>query len=123
MVFTGIMCTEAEIDQRSGDNVSTAYTDVMKTASVLAAESIINCLKRFNFSDTYTTDNVDVRYIFTEFVACHVAIAALTYKPKGQDGTMNRIEYEDRINILRDRKNQALAIIKGKKVEDFIHDA
>jgi hypothetical protein len=123
MAFTGIMVTEAEIDQRSGDNVSTAYTDTMKTASILAAESMINCAIRYNFSDNYGTLNADVKYLLTEFVACHVAIAALTYKPTGQDSAMNRLEFEDRINILRDRKLLALGILRDKKQETFIRTA
>jgi len=118
-----IMTTEAEIQQKSGDNVSTAFNTTMMTASNLRAESIINVLCRYNFSDNYGSLNADVKGILSDFCSSFVAIEALTYKPTGDDGTLSRIEFEDRINILRDSMLRAMSILRDKKQQDFINAA
>ena len=51
-----IMTTEAEIQQKSGANVNIAFDTTMMTASNLRAESTINCICRYNFSDNYGND-------------------------------------------------------------------
>ena len=117
------MTTEAEIQQQSGDNVSTAFDTTMMTAANLRAESIINCVCRHNFSDTFSGLNVDVKQILSDFCSSFVAIKALNYKPSGQDGTLNRIEYEDRINVLRDSMLRTMSLLRDQKVVTFINGA
>ena len=124
MAFTGIMCTEAEIDQRSGSGIDTNYTDVMKTAACLAAESSVNDAARYNFSDDYATINADVKYLLTDIVASIVAIQAITYNMKGLAGTAFTLrEAENRVNILRDAVLRGFSILRGKKFQDFINAA
>lgn len=118
-----IMTTEAEIQQKSGDNVSTAFDTTMMTASNLRAESIINCVARYNFSDNFSTLNTDVKQILSDFCSSFVAIEALNYKPTGQDAALSRIEFEDRINVLRDGMLRNMQIIKNQKVVTFINGA
>ena len=121
MVVTSIMSTEAEINEKLGDNISTDFTDSMKTAAGLRAESMVNAVARFNFSDWFAgSPNADVKGIFSNIVASFVGAAGLSYKPTGQDGAMNRIEFEDRFNILRDEVLRVLSIIRDKKTQDFI---
>ena len=80
MAFTGITATEAEIDQKTGANVSLAYTDTMKTQALLMAESVLNVMTRFNWSDWWaTTPNVDIKYIVTDTTASMVAIDAIRF--------------------------------------------
>ncbi len=118
-----IMTTELEIQQKSGDNVSTAFGTTEMTASNLRAESTINCVTRRNWSDDFSGLNIDVKQILSDFCSSFVAIEALNFKPNGQDGGMSRIEYEDRINVLRDGMLRAMSILRDKKVEDFIDGA
>ena len=118
-----IMTTEAEIQQQSGDNVSTSFDTTKMTASNLRAESIINCICRHNFSDTFSGLNVDVKQILSDFCSKFVAIEALNYKPTGQDSAMSRIEFEDRINVLRDGMLRAMSILRDQKVVTFINAA
>ena len=121
MVVTSIMSTEAEINQKLGDNISTGFTDAMKTAAGLRAESIVNAVARFNFSDWFAgSPNADVKGLFSDIVSSSIAIEGLTYKPTGEDGAMNRIEFEDKVNILRDSMLRGLSILKDKKAQDFI---
>ena len=124
MAFTGITATEAEIDQRIGSGADTNYTDVMKTAALLAAESTLNAICRYNYSDKYTTLNVDVKYIITEVTASLVAIEGIKYNMLGLAGAaFSRIEAEDRVNILRDAILRNLSILRDKKTQDFINGA
>ncbi len=118
------MTTEVEYKMKAGDNYpATAFPDASATASGLQAESVVNVITRNNFSDTYATDNVDVRYIISNFVSCFIAIDALNCKPTGEDGVMSRIEYEDRINVLRDSMLRSLSIIRDQKAVTFINGA
>ena len=79
MAFSGITATEAEIDQKSGANVNIAFTDTMKTQSLLQAESFLNSETTKNWSDDYSSLNTDVKYIVTSFTASWVATDAINY--------------------------------------------
>ena len=116
-----IMTTEAEIQQKSGDNVSTSFDTTMMTASNLRAESTINSITRNNYSDSFSGLNIDVKQILSDFCSSFVAIEALNYKPTGQDGAMSRIEYEDRINVLRDSMLRAMSILRNQNTVTFIN--
>ena len=121
MVMTSIMTTEAEVVQKLGDNISTGFTDAMMTAAGLQGESMVNIVARFNFSDWFAgSPNVDVKGLLSDIVSSFVAIQGIAYKMSGQDGTKNRIEAEDQINILRDGMLRGLSIIRDKKAQDFI---
>ena len=114
------MTTEAEIQQKSGANVNATFDTTMMTASNLRAESTINCITRFNFSDTFATDNIDVKQILSDFCSSFVAIEAITYD---MSGYTTRIEAEDMINVLRDGMLRSISILRDKKVVDFINGA
>ena len=120
MAYTGIMCTEAEIDQRSGANVSASYTDVMKTAAVLAAESKVNDLCQYNFSDNYATLNADVKYLLTDVVASIVAIQAICYDMSGYTSIR---EAENMVNVLGNAVTTGMSILMEQAKEDFINAA
>ena len=115
-----IMTTEAEIQQKSGANVNVAFDTTMMTASNLRAESIINCVTRNNFSDSFATDNINVKQILSDFCSSFVAIEAIAYD---MSGYTSRIEAEDMINVLRDGMLRAMSILRDQKVVDFINGA
>ena len=111
MAFTGITATEAEIDQKSGANVSLAFTDTMKTQSLLQAESYLNGETRFNWSDWYgTSPNVDVKYIITAYTASWVASDAINY----DIDTIGRGTANLMLNVLRDIMQRAIETLKNK---------
>lgn len=120
MAFTGIMCTEADIDGKTGAGVSASWTDVMKTAETLMAESFVNIVCRKNYSDSYASLNVDVKYLLTEIVSSLVAIQGIAYD---MSGYTSRIEAEDKINVLRDAGLRAISIIRDKETQRFINGA
>jgi len=114
------MTTEAEIQQKSGANVNAAFNTTMMTAANLRAESEINCICRFNFSDVYATLNVDVKHLLGEFCSSFVAIEAISYD---MSGYTSRVEAEDMINVLRDGMLRAMSILRDQKMVTFINGA
>lgn len=80
MVATSIMSTDAEMNAMAGENVDvTGWIDANKTAWGLQAETFLNNLTRFNFSDNYASLNVDVKYMLSEYVARYTALCGIAY--------------------------------------------
>ena len=119
MAFTGITATEAEIDQQSGANASASYTDVMKTAALLHAESLINTLTQYNWSDKYGTLDTDVKYIVTIATSSYVAIQAINYDPDA----IGRSTAIHRVNVLKDQFNMAIKELKEQAKRSFVQNA
>lgn len=121
MVSAGTFCDEADVamlvKNKSADidNGDTAETDFY----IVNAESVINCVCRYNFTDTYASLNGDVKEILRETAAKLAAIDCITYD---MSGFTSRVEAEDMINVFRDTILRNLAILRDKKVQEFIHD-
>ena len=124
MTHTGIYATSAECIAKMGDNYnSTQVIEARINEFCLQAESLINCVCRKIFAvDTtaFAALTTGAQYLLTEVASNLVAIYGLTFKPSGEDGTLSRVEFEDRINILRDGVLRGLGILRDKKVQDFI---
>lgn len=117
MAFTGITATEAEIDQQSGANVDTNFTDTMKTQSLLQAENTLNIRTRFNWSDWYATSpNVDLKYMITATTSKLVAIDAINYNMDA----IGRSTAESRVNVLRDAVLRNFQILAQIEAQTFI---
>lgn len=110
MAFTGITATEAEIDQKSGANVSAGFTDTMKTQSLLQAESYLNDETTRNWSDDFGGLNTDVKFIITAFTASWVATDAINYDLDAIGrGTATLM-----LNVLANIMQKALRTLKDK---------
>ena len=121
MADTGIFCTTAEVLRKAGANASATSTAEAYTNDFVAqAESFINCVCRYNFSDTYAALNTDVKCILKEVASNLAAIYCISYD---MSGFTSRIEAEDMINVLRDAALRGLSILKEQKVKDFINGA
>lgn len=124
MADTGIFCTTAEVLRKAGANASTVASDEAYTNDYVAqAESRINTIVRYNFSDNYATLNDDVKMVLKETASNIAAIYVLIYKPTGQDGLMATYDFENRIAILRDAVLYNLSVLRDKKVETFMKNA
>ena len=96
-------------------------TSIMTTGAwVLQAECFVNIFIRINYSDTYATLNVDVRYVFSDIVSSMVAINGIMYDTTGYDTLQ---EAEDKVQILRDGILRNLSVLRDKKYTDFINGA
>ena len=119
MVSSGIFCSDADVKRKCKnisadiDNGDTDETD----AWISDAESLINCVTRFNWSDGFAGYNVDVKNLLREVASNLAAIYAITYD---MSGFTSRVEAEDMINVLRDAALRGLALLRDKKVQEFI---
>ena len=110
MAFTGITATEAEIDQKSGANVSLLFTDTMKTQSLLQAENHLNSETLFNWSDVFSSLDVDFKFLVTAYTASWVAMDAITYDPDA----IGRGSATLKLNYLRDIMQRSMETLKDK---------
>ena len=122
MADDGRFAKNADIQARAGAGASAvskavAWTDLI----ILDVEAFINTAARFNFSDAYVAGTLqeDTKYIVRETAACLAAIYVICYDMSGYN---SRIEAEDMINVLRDIALRNIALLKDKKVSDFVRE-
>lgn len=121
MADTGIFCTTAEVERKAGANCSaTSKAEAYVNDYVTQAESEINAVTRFNWSDAYSGLNADVKGLLKLAASNLAAIYVIQYD---MSGFTSRIEAEDMINILRDGYLRAISLLRDKKVETFITEA
>lgn len=87
---------------------------------IAQAESVINTLIRFNFSDVYVGLNDDVKKVLEDTASSMAAIQCINYD---MDSYPSRTIAEDMVNIQRDIVLRNLGILRDKKQEDFIRGA
>lgn len=121
MVDTGIFVTTAEVERKAGANCSaTSKAEAYTNDYVAQAESTINAMCRYNFSDNYSTLNGDTKEILKDVAGNLAAIQVIMYD---MSGFTSRTEAEDMINVLRDGALRGLSILRDKKVQDFINNS
>lgn len=118
MADTGIFATTAQVGYKAGANASaTSKGEAYVNNYMFQAESEINAICRYNFSDNYASLNNDTKGILQQAASNLAAIYVIQYD---MSGFTSRIEAEDMINVLRDGFLRCIAILKDKKVTDFI---
>jgi len=121
MADTGIFATTAEVERKCGAKVSTvSKAEAYVNDYMTQAESLINTITRFNWSDAYSGLNADTKGILKEVSSNLAAIYAIQYD---MSGFTSRIEAEDMINILRDAALRGLSVLRDKKAKEFIDTA
>lgn len=123
MADTSIFCSQVEMLQKAGANVSTtlnAATDatfVYSNAFIGQAESTINCLCRRNYSDDYAGLNVDVKAVLTQVASDLAGMYCIMYDMSGYS---SRYEAETMLDVLNAAAQRGLAILRDKNTETFI---
>ena len=121
MADTGIFATTAEVERKAGANASaTSKAEAYVNDYMTQAESLINAVCRFNFSDAYSGLNTDVKGLLKEVSSNIAAIYVIQYD---MSGYTSRVEAEDMVNILRDAALRGLSILRDKKQQNFINAA
>lgn len=119
MVDTGIFATTTEVQYKAGANASaTSKSEAYVNSYMEQVEAHINNTCRYNFSDNYSSLNNDTKELLKEVASNLAAIYVIQYDISGFS---SRIEAEDMINILRDAALRGLALLKDKKVVDFLN--
>ena len=119
--MAAIFCTTAEVERKAGAGASATSSAAGYTDDYTAqAESLINAMTRYNWSDAYAGLNVDVQGILKEAASDLAAIYVISYDMSGFN---SRIEAEDQINVLRDSFLRAISILRDKKTQKFMIEA
>lgn len=121
MPDTGIFATTAEVARRAGTKVSaTSIAEAYVNDYMTQAESEINTITRFNWSDAYAGLNADTKGILKLAASSHAANSAILWD---MSGFTSRVEAEDMINVNRDTYLRCIAILRDKKAKEFIEKA
>jgi hypothetical protein len=120
MANAGQFAQDADILLRVGTNASaTVKAAGWFDTIIVDVEAIISCITRFDWvaADTATSIDAKVRGILIDTGACLAAIEGIIWD---MSGFTSRVEAEDMINVLRDIALRNLAILRDKKVKEFI---
>ena len=118
---TGIFCTNAEVERKAGANASATSSAVGYTDDYITqAESLINSVTTFNWSDAYGSVDVDTRGILKMAASAWAAIAVIRYD---MSGFTSRQEALTMINSLLFEYNSAIKELKEKDTQEFIKNA
>ena len=121
MADTGIFATTAEILRKAGANASAVSTAEAYTNDFIAqAESFINSICCFNFSDVYASLNADVKAILKEAASNLAAMYVINYN---LNGFYSQREAETMLDVLDYRATKAINELKSRDVQSFIRAA
>ena len=112
----GIMAASGACLLKAGENVSTEFTgtnaETKWEALIAQAESYVNAVTRFNWSDVYSTLNSDVKLILEDVVSNLAAIYGIQFDMFGYTSTD---EAEVMINVLMTRATMGLGLLKDQQ--------
>ena len=117
--MTTTMCVSGAVLIKAGEGRNTAL-DVDETNMdrfINQAESVINVMCRYNFTDAYATLNDDTRRILEDTASNLAAIYVISYD---MGGYTSRTEAEDMINILNSAVMRNFSILREKETQNFI---
>ena len=121
MADTGIFATTAEVGYKAGAKCSaTSKAEAYVNSYMTQVESFINSTTRKNWSDVYSSLNVDVKGILKECASNLAAIYIIQYD---MSGFTSRSEAETMIRVLYKRAMDCIKILQDQKTETFITGA
>ena len=121
MADTGIFATTAEVSRKAGANASsTANVEAYINDFMTQAESKINTLSQYNWSDAYSGLNADVKGILKEAASNLAAMYVIQYD---MSGFSSRYEAETMLDVLYDGFLQAISLLRDIKKRDFMNGA
>lgn len=118
MADTGIFATTAEVQYKAGANASaTSKAEAYVNSFMTQAESYINAACKVNYSDTYSSLNVDTKGILKDAASNLAAIYVINYD---MSGFTSRMEAETMCDVLYARAMDCIELLKEKNETDFI---
>lgn len=121
MVDTGIFATTAEVQYKAGANANTtANAETYINSFMTQAESYINTVCKYNYSDNYSTLDVDVKAILKEVASNIAAMYVIQYD---MSGFTSRQEAQTMLDVLNYRAEQGIKLLKEKQNQTFINSA
>lgn len=120
MADTGIFATTQQVQDKVGANASTtANAEAFINRFMAQAESLLNTITTFNFSDNYAALNVDVKGTLTTAASAWAAMRVILYDPDA----IGRQTANLKLNGLTDEWNKATTELKSKNTQEFLKNA
>jgi len=120
MADAGIFATTLEVQRKVGANAnSTANVEAYINDFMTQAESEINTLSQFNWSDAYSGLNADVKGILKLAASSRAAMWVINYDADA----IGKKTAALRLDVLNDDYQRALSLLRDIKKRDFINDA
>ena len=121
MADTGIFATTAEVQRKVGANASTtANVEAYINDFMTQAESWINSITRYNWSDAYSALNVDIKGLLKMAASAKAAMAVINYDLRGFSSLM---EAQTRLNVLAWEIDLAIKMLINQEVKKFVTGA
>lgn len=122
MADTAIFASMGIVRMKAGSGVNTtaATSELIMNAWALQAESYINTVTKYNWSDTYSTLNNDVKFILQDAASCHSAMNLICYN---MDGYQSTAKAQTMLSVLNDRLEKDIKILAEIDKADFIKGA
>ncbi len=118
MADTGIFATTAEVQYKAGANASaTSKAEAYVNSYMTQAESRINVDTHYNWSDNYSTLNVDVKGILKEAASNLAAVYVIQFN---MGGYTSALEAQSMIDILMYNYNACISILKEDLKKRFM---
>lgn len=120
MADTGIFATTAEVGRKAGAHASTtSNAETYINDYMTQAESYINTATNYNWSDAYSTLNVDVKGILKQAASCLAAIDVILYDTTGYlNNELNAL-----LNGLYTKAQDAIKELKILANREFVQNA
>lgn len=121
MADTGIFATTAEVQRKVPYGASaTANTEAYINQYMTEAESYINSATRTNWSDVYSTLNVDTKGILKMVASSFAAICVINYDMRGFSGLSYAQSY---MNVLWNSVQEGIKVLLEGYNREFIEEA
>jgi hypothetical protein len=121
MADTGIFASTAEVQRKCGAFAnSTANTEAYINDFISQAESTINVVTRYNWSDAYSGLNVDVKGLLKEAASNLAAYYVLNYD---NSAFISLGHFQSTITNLIFRYNECIYQLQDLKRQDFMNNA
>jgi hypothetical protein len=120
--MTATLTTSGAVLFKAGTNVNTtlSISGAWIETYINQAESFINCITRYNWTDKYSALNADVKLILDEAVSDLAAIYAIEYDMTAYN---SRAEAELMMTVLYQRAIDCIEILKDQKTQTFMTGA
>jgi len=121
MAETGIFCSGAHVLRKAGANANaTSKGEDYYNDFISQAESYINSVVHYNWSDNFVAANDDVKMILREAASNLAAVYVIQYD---MSGFTSRIEAEDMINVLYRRFRDCMGVLKEQDNQTYLKGA
>ena len=117
----GIFATTAEVMRKTGANAdAVSNAEAYINQYMTEAESYINAVCRYNFSDNYETLNADVKAILKMVASNLAAMDVIIYN---MSGFTSRTEAQTMLDVLYQRAKDGIKELKEKQTQTFMNKA